>query len=47
MFTLRTFIPFYFKDDTDLPVIQEKMYNLISLLNAAAIDEDPKELERI
>ena len=40
-------IPYFFKDDPDLPVIQQKMDNIMTLLNAAATNEDPNELTRI
>ena len=40
-------IPFYFKDDPDLPIIQQKMDNIMALLNGAATNEDHNELTRI
>ena len=33
-------IPYYFEDDPDLPVIQQKMDNIMKLLNSAAADID-------
>lgn len=40
-------IPYHFKDDPDLPIIQQKMDNIMKLLNAAATNEDPNELNKI
>ena len=38
-------IPYYFDGDPDLPLIEEKMDNIMALLNSAANNED--ELNKI